>query len=67
MSDIEFISNVQTLATNGTLGELFRRLEEDEIRAWKAAPTPEKREACWYALAAITALHEKIQSFHNQD
>jgi hypothetical protein len=67
MSDIEFISNVQTLATNGTLMELLRRLEEDQVQFWKNAPTPERREDCWHALQAIILLRTKIESFNNQD
>jgi len=65
--DIEFLSNVRTLATNGTLIELLRRLEEDEVQKWKSELVLEKREQCWYALEAISLLRAKIESLSNED
>ena len=65
--DIEFLSNVKTLATNGTLIELLRRLEEDEVERWKSSTRPENREQCWYALEAIVLLRSKIESLNNDD
>jgi hypothetical protein len=65
--DIEFLSNVRTLATNGTLTELLRRLEEDQVQQWKSEILPENREKCWYALEAISLLRAKIEGLNNED
>jgi MoaA/NifB/PqqE/SkfB family radical SAM enzyme len=67
MSDIEFISNVQTLATNGTLIELLRRLEEDAVTQWKIGADAEEREECWHVMNAIQFLRNKIESLGSQD
>jgi hypothetical protein len=65
--DIEFLSNVRALAENGTLAEVLRRVEEDQVKAWKAAPDLSKREECWHVLQGITMLRAKIESLNNED
>lgn len=65
--DYEFIGNVKTLAVNGTLIELLRRIEEDETEKWKIAFTVEEREKCWHVLNGIQRLATKIKSFSNED
>lgn len=65
--DIEFISNVRALATNGTLAEVLRRLEEDVIEQWKIAPQTEERERCWHLLTAIRLVNVKITSLTDEE
>lgn len=65
--DYEFISNVAGLATNGTLAELMRRIEEDQVRDWRAAREMDDRERCWHVLEGIRLLRDKIESLVNEE
>ena len=67
VDDYDFISNVKALATNGTLGELLSRLEEDAVLAWKRATTNLLREECWHTVHAVQLLKAKIESFNNDE
>jgi hypothetical protein len=64
---IEFASNVKTLATNGTLWKLFEMIEEEQTRLWKSSPATDRREECWHVLQGIQLLRTKIESFNNED
>ena len=41
---------------------LFEDIEQDTIKAWRRAETPEKREEAWAELRALDALRTKVNA-----
>ena len=65
--DFDFISNVKTLADNGTLAELLRRVEEIHTQDWKLSTDPVRREKCWYMVEAVSELRAVIKGLTTDD
>ena len=65
--DIDFISNVKTLANDGTLAELLRRIEEIHVADWKNSTDPARRETCWHMVEAVAQLHSTIKGLTRDD
>lgn len=67
IDDIEFISSVRTLASNGTLTELLRRMDEIHTNDWKNSTDPVRRETCWHMVEAVAQLRAIIKGLTSDD
>ena len=67
VEQVEFASNVQALAENGTLWKLLSMIEDEQVAKWQIAIVKEDREQCWHVLQGIQELSNKIRSFREQD